>query len=108
MINSVILDREEYDSLVEKLRNYEKERIIIESERKLIISVSGMERGWQFLGYEDGKYGVVINSGKDIPPELVEECKKVFKEELTILNEKVKEYTLLKAEIEILQKQEKK
>jgi hypothetical protein len=96
-MKGVILDKVEYDELIKKLD-------LLERENKLSIVISGMGRNWQYLGYNEGKYGISINSGHNIPPELVKEIEQIFKEELLILNEKVKQFTLLKGEIEVLQK----
>ncbi len=96
MIQGVILDLKDYQELLNKAEG---------NKFKIGIQISGLNRNWQFLSYNDTeKYGMMMDYGEEIPKPLQEALESTFKEEMEALNQKIKEFTLLKGEIEVIQK----
>lgn len=97
MIHSVILNMDEYNDLMEKAK-----------QRTVIISIKGLERNWEYLSYfESSKYAIDILKFDDQILPVIDGLKEILKSELDELNSKIKEYTNLKGEIEILKKEMK-
>ena len=96
MIQGVILDVKTYQELLNKAEG---------NSFKIGITITGLNRNWEFLSlYDADKYGMVVSYGEEIPEKLKEALSITFKEELDALNQKIKEFTLLKGEIEVIQK----
>ncbi len=97
MIEQIILDKKEYKILLNKC----------EIVDKLIKIKPYLPNCIEFSSFYKENYRLENVYGKDIIPEIRDMVKLKLDKELEILNEKLKEFTLLKAEIEVLYKQMK-
>lgn len=96
MKTQVVVDLPEYQALLKELEYYK-------NERYLSITIKGDSGAWEFLGYNESKYQFIINAGTEVPIKLTESIDRYIANELNKINTKIKEFTLLKGEIEVIQ-----